>query len=140
MITSIFVENVSSMYINISYKVQRIADTQFHFITKFHNLTGQPSYIPLFNDAHNKKEVNMIRKYHNYTAQTNPQQCEEETQNISINKTIKAKQPVFSSSLRRLQNEKRHKVMPNKTKTNTEPPQTTGCTLNNRSTTTEPPP
>ena len=44
MISSIFVENVSEMYINISYKFQRIPDTQSHFITKVHDLLEQPSY------------------------------------------------------------------------------------------------
>ena len=45
MISSIFVENVSKMYINISYKFHRIPDTQSHFITKVQDLLGQPSFI-----------------------------------------------------------------------------------------------
>ena len=32
------------MYINISYKFHRIPDRQSHFITKVHDLLGQPSY------------------------------------------------------------------------------------------------
>ena len=35
------------MYINIAYKFHRIPDTQSHFITKVHDLLGQPSYTPL---------------------------------------------------------------------------------------------
>ena len=44
-ISSIFIENVSEMYINISYKFHRIPDTQSHFTTKVHDLLGQPSYL-----------------------------------------------------------------------------------------------
>ena len=33
------------MYINISYKFHRIPDTQSRFITKVHDLLGQPSYL-----------------------------------------------------------------------------------------------
>ena len=33
------------MYINISYKFHRIPDAQSHFITKVHDLLGQPSYM-----------------------------------------------------------------------------------------------
>ena len=36
------------MYINISYKFHRILDTQSHFITKVHDLLGQPSYNSIF--------------------------------------------------------------------------------------------
>ena len=32
------------MYINMSYKFHRIPETQSHFITKVHDLLGQPSY------------------------------------------------------------------------------------------------
>ena len=41
-------ENVSKMYINMSYKFHRIPDTQSQFITQVHDLLGQPSYFPLF--------------------------------------------------------------------------------------------
>ena len=37
------------MYINISYKFNRIPDAQSHFITKVHDLLGQPSYCSVFN-------------------------------------------------------------------------------------------
>ena len=43
MISSLFVENVSFMYINISYKFHRIPDRQSCFITKVHDLLGQSS-------------------------------------------------------------------------------------------------
>ena len=33
------------MCVNISYKFHRIPDTQPHFITKVHDLLGQPSYM-----------------------------------------------------------------------------------------------
>ena len=35
------------MYINISYKFHRILDRQSRFITKVHDLLGQPSYLTL---------------------------------------------------------------------------------------------
>ena len=48
MISPIFVENVSQMYIKISYTFHRTPDRQSRFITKVHDLLGQPSYFPLF--------------------------------------------------------------------------------------------
>ena len=44
-ISFIFVENVSQMYINMLYKFHRIPDAQSRFITQVHDLVGQPSYI-----------------------------------------------------------------------------------------------
>ena len=35
------------MYINISYGFHRIPDTQSHFITKVHDLLGQPSHMDM---------------------------------------------------------------------------------------------
>ena len=52
----------------------------------------------------------------------------EHIQSQDIQKTIKAKQPDFSSTSILLQNWKGHKIMHNKTKTNKEPPQTMGVT------------
>ena len=42
---SIFVVNVSKMYINILYKFHIIPNTQSRFITKVHDLLVQPSYM-----------------------------------------------------------------------------------------------
>ena len=36
------------MYINITYEFHRIPDTQSYFITKVHDLLGQPSYFKHF--------------------------------------------------------------------------------------------
>ena len=55
-----------------------------------------------------KKQVSMIRKYHNHKLQTNPRHCDQEPQNTNSRKTperkIKAKQPALSSSSKWLQN------------------------------------
>ena len=85
----------------------------------------------------------MIRKYHTNTLQTNPRHHEEEPPNIYSNKTFvrQLKQrDQLSLSLQDDCETRMDTKMHNKTKTNTEPPQTMGSTLNNRSSTTEPPP
>ena len=43
-------------------------------------LTVQWSRLTFLQDENCKKEVCMIRKYHNHTLQTNPRHCEEESQ------------------------------------------------------------
>ena len=47
LISSMFVENVSQMYINMSYKFHRIPDIFYtvSFIKQVHDLLGQPSYM-----------------------------------------------------------------------------------------------
>ena len=44
MISPILVENVPQIDIIISYKFHRIPDRQSRYITKVHDLLGQPSY------------------------------------------------------------------------------------------------
>ena len=47
---------MSQMYINISYKFHRIRDTQSRFITKVHDLLGQPWYVgPNYSHANYRK-------------------------------------------------------------------------------------
>ena len=48
MIPFIFVQNVYEMYLKISYKFQRIPDTQSRVITKVYDFLGQPSYVKIF--------------------------------------------------------------------------------------------
>ena len=45
MIPTIFVQNVSKMYKNISNKNHRIPESKSCVITKVHDLLGQPSYM-----------------------------------------------------------------------------------------------
>ena len=42
-----------------------------------------------------KKKVSMIRKYPNYTLQTNPRHLEEQSQNINSRKTVKVRLSLF---------------------------------------------
>ena len=44
-IPTIFVQNVTKMYMNTSLKIHRIADTNSRVIMKVHDLLGQPSYM-----------------------------------------------------------------------------------------------
>ena len=44
-IPPIFIQDVSYMYINTSFKYHRVTCTQSCVITKVHDLLGQPSYI-----------------------------------------------------------------------------------------------
>ena len=48
------------MYTNISYKFQRIPDAQFHFITKVHDLLGQPSYRVKVVDLNGLQDIMLI--------------------------------------------------------------------------------
>ena len=78
----------------------------------------------------------MTRRNHNHTLQTNPPHCDEEPQNIYINKTSVRQQKQINSVLYLFKTiakvETGHKVMHYKTETNTEPPHTMRNTSNNR--------
>ena len=50
------------MYINISYKFHRIPDRQTRFITKVHDLLGQPSYVVAENETKKKQIINVQTK------------------------------------------------------------------------------
>ena len=66
----------------------------------------------------------MIREYHNHPTEQHMTPLERATQHLKyqyIQKTVRAKQPAFSSTSICLQKLKGHNVMHRKTKTNTEP-------------------
>ena len=89
------------------------------------------------------KQVTMIRKHHDHTLQTNPLHREEATQTPTTTRHQKDNQSKATSFLfliKIIATLEGHRILKNKTKTKLRTPQKIGTTINNESTTSEPPP